>query len=125
MLGKAHRYLASAELLRREHDYDSAMSRLYYAMFYTAEALLLAHGQTFSSHRAVISAFAKVLVKGGHVPKEMHQWLHEAYNKRQLSDYEFLSGIGDAEVAYMQGKATEFVARATEILQQDGWLPEN
>ena len=115
MVDKARRYLASAELLRREGDYDSAVSRLYYAMFYLAEALLLAHGQTFSSHRAVISAFGKVLVQRGVVPKEMHQWLHEAFQKRQLSDYEFLSGIGDPEVAYMQAKATEFVAQATKI----------
>ncbi len=73
MYGQARRYLASAELLRREHDDDSAMSRRHYAMFYTAEAFLLAHGQTFASHREVISTFAKVLVKGGSVPKEMHQ----------------------------------------------------
>jgi uncharacterized protein (UPF0332 family) len=50
MLEKARRYVKSAEVLRREDDYDSAVSRLYYAMFYCAEALLLARGQSFSSH---------------------------------------------------------------------------
>ena len=38
MLDKARRYVNSAETLRREKDYDSAVSRLYYAMFYCAEA---------------------------------------------------------------------------------------
>jgi uncharacterized protein (UPF0332 family) len=33
MLAKAARYIESAESLRRERDYDSAISRLYYAMF--------------------------------------------------------------------------------------------
>jgi|UniRef100_A0A7V6DP63 uncharacterized protein (UPF0332 family) len=124
MLAKARRYLASAETLRREQDFDSAMSRLYYAMFYAAEALLLAQGHTFSSHRAVISAFGKLLVKKGIVPKELHQWLHEAFDKRQLSDYEFLTGIGDEEVAAMQPKAAQFLEQATRTLRQWGVLGE-
>lgn len=32
MLNKARRYLASADMLRTAEDYDSAISRLYYAM---------------------------------------------------------------------------------------------
>ncbi len=120
MLAKARRCLASAEILRQQQDFDSAMSRLYYAMFYAAEALLLARGQTFSSHRAVISAFGKLLVKTGELPPELHQWLIEAFDKRQLSDYEFLSGIGDPEVKAMQPKAAKFLEQAVAYLQQMG-----
>ena len=40
MLRKARRYVDSAEALATRQDYDSAVSRLYYAMFYCAEALL-------------------------------------------------------------------------------------
>ena len=119
MLAKARRYLASAETLRREQDFDSAMSRLYYAMFYAAEALLLAQGHTFSSHRAVISAFGKILVKEGIVPKELHQWLHEAFDKRQLSDYEFITGIGEEEVAVMQLKAAQFVEEIRSLFTEE------
>lgn len=74
MVQKARRYVDSAETLRLQRDYDSAISRLYYAMFYCAEALLLARGHTFSSHRAVISAFAQYFVKPNHLPKKLHQW---------------------------------------------------
>ena len=38
MLAKARRYLASTETLRREQDFDSAMSCLFYAMFCAAES---------------------------------------------------------------------------------------
>ena len=34
LLDKARRYVRSAELLRADGDYNSAISRLYYAMFY-------------------------------------------------------------------------------------------
>ena len=44
MLDKAERHVASAQLLHAQGDYNSAISRLYYAMFYCAEALLTAEG---------------------------------------------------------------------------------
>jgi hypothetical protein len=44
LLDKARRYIRSAELLRADGDYNSAISRLYYAMFYCAEAILFSKG---------------------------------------------------------------------------------
>jgi uncharacterized protein (UPF0332 family) len=55
LFDKARRYLRSAELLRSDGDHDSAASRLYYAMFYCAEALLFSRGLSNSSHRGVIA----------------------------------------------------------------------
>ena len=119
MLAKARRYLDSADLLRRAGDFDSAVSRLYYAMFYGAEALLLARGKTFSSHRAVVAAFGEHFTKSGLFPKEMHQWLHRAFTKRQVSDYEFLTGISEAEVADLQEKAEKFLQKTQAFLQNE------
>ena len=117
MLAKARRYLASAELLRQAGDFDSAVSRLYYSMFYGAEALLLSQEKTFSSHRAVIAAFGETFVKSGLLPKEMHHWLHRAFEKRQISDYEFMSGISETDVVDLQEKAAEFMKRTEAFLQ--------
>jgi uncharacterized protein (UPF0332 family) len=122
MMAKARRYLDSAEVLRQKEDHDSAISRLYYAMFYAAEALLLARGQTFSSHRAVISGLAQHLVKPGLLPKEMHQWLLEAFEKRQISDYEYLTGIGEADVLDLKDKAERFLLQAEAFLKKEGLL---
>jgi uncharacterized protein (UPF0332 family) len=82
MMAKARRYLDSAKLLSQAGDFDFAVSRLYYAMFYGAEALLLALGKAFSSHRAVMTAFGEHFIKSGLLPKEMHHWLHRAFEKR-------------------------------------------
>jgi len=122
MVEKARRYLNSAEMLRMEKDYDSAISRLYYAMFYCAEALLLAKGYSFSSHRAVLSAFAQHFVKTNFLPKDLHIWLHEAFEKRQISDYEFTTRAGDTEVSDMKIKTERFIARTEEILKREGYL---
>jgi uncharacterized protein (UPF0332 family) len=120
MLAKGRRYIESAEVLRIQQDYDSAISRLYYAMFYGAEALLLARGHAFSSHRAVVSAFSKLFVKPGLLSKELHQWLREAFDKRQISDYEFMTGMSDADVMEMKPKAEQFLKKAEEFLRNEG-----
>jgi uncharacterized protein (UPF0332 family) len=122
MLEKARRYVKSAEVLRREDDYDSAVSRLYYAMFYCAEALLLARGQSFSSHRAAISAFSQHFIKPGLLPQELHQWLRAAFAKRQVSDYEFKMTMDAADVAIMQTQSEQFLMQTEEFLRNEGHL---
>lgn len=47
LLERSRRYLKSAELLLEEGDYESSVSRTYYAMFYSVEALLLTRGFIF------------------------------------------------------------------------------
>ncbi len=89
-------------------------------MFYTAEALLFAHGQSFSSHRAVISAFAQMFIKTKRLPAELHQWLREGFEKRQVSDYEFMTSSSDAVVVEMQTRANEFVEQVVALLKQEG-----
>ena len=59
ILNKAQESLEDANLLLDEGYYDFAASRTYYAMYYTAEALLLARGLSFSSHAAVIANSGK------------------------------------------------------------------
>lgn len=59
LLQKAARFIQSAELLAKDGDFDSAISRLYYALFHIAQALLETVGLSFSSHRAVISAYGQ------------------------------------------------------------------
>lgn len=118
MLAKSQRYIESAELLRRHGDFDSAVSRLYYAMFYGAEALLLSIGKTFTSHRAVVSAFGENFIKSGLLPKEMHQWLHRAFEKRQISDYDYLTNITESEVRELQEKAESFLQKRISSLNE-------
>ena len=122
MLEKTRRYIKSAAVLQLEEDYDSAISRLYYAMFYCAEALLLAKGHSFSSHRAVISAFAQHYVKSGTLPQELHQWLRTAFAKRQISDYEFITALDASDVMSLKTQSEQFLAQTEAFLQREGHL---
>lgn len=123
LLQKAQRYLRSAELLRKDGDFASAASRLYYSMFYCAEALLLTKGLSFSTHGSVIAAFGQHFVKTGLLRSELHQWLQNAFDKRQVGDYEALPALNETDIIALHQQAEEFVSEAETYLQKEGWLP--
>lgn len=65
-LRKARESLQAAALLTHEGLHDFAVSRAYYAMFYSSAALLSHHGHSsFSRRSAVQSAFGRPLAKPG------------------------------------------------------------
>jgi uncharacterized protein (UPF0332 family) len=57
LLEKARNSLAAAKWLLEGAYPDFAASRVYYAMFYIAQAFLEGEGMAFSKHSAVIAAF--------------------------------------------------------------------
>lgn len=118
LLVKAHRYLNSAALLRAAGDYDSAASRLYYAMFYCAELLLLTKDVTRSSHQGVIAAFGHHLVKTGELPQEMHRCLLDGFSRRQLADYQPTLTMTEADVDDLALAPTQFIVNTEEHLNR-------
>jgi uncharacterized protein (UPF0332 family) len=108
LLAKARRYLRSADLLFRDGDYESCVSRTYYAMFYCAQAALLTRSLTFSSHKSVIAAFGEHFVKTGVFPKQMGRELNRAFEKRQLGDYEFTTVVSDEDARELLARGQEF-----------------
>lgn len=120
LLERAKRYIKSAAMLLEDGDYESAVSRAYYAMFFSAQAVLLTKSLSFSSHKGVISAFGEHFVKTDVLPKEMGRELNRAFEKRQIGDYEytFVISQGEAEEILRNGK--EFVEKITEYLKKEG-----
>jgi len=109
LIKKAQRYLKSAEILLRDKDFDSSVSRTYYAMFYCAEAVLLTKNLSFSSHKGVISAFGEHFVKTGVFPKELGRELNRAFEKRQIGDYEYTSLISNEEAKEILNSGRQFI----------------
>ena len=118
LLEKAHRYQQSAHLLLSAGDYDSAASRLYYAMFYCAEALLLSKDLRYTSHRGVISGFGEHLVKTGELPAETHRWLREAFDMRQEADYRSTSRVEEEDVRELDDRPRDFLTEVEKYLSR-------
>ena len=119
LLSKAEQFIHSARMLSKIGDYDSATSRTYYAMFYVAEALLDQLGLSYSSHKAVISAYGLHFAKTQRLDPHFHQELIKAFDKRQLGDYTTSSGLTKRDVDNLLVVATDFVNAARQ------WLATN
>lgn len=117
LIERARKYLKSSETLFKEGDYESSVSRTYYAMFYSTEAVLLTMNLSFSSHKAVLSAFGEHFIKPGTFPREMGKLLNMAFEKRQLGDYEFTFVISKEEAEEMLEKGKEFVKKITQHIK--------
>lgn len=110
LLKKSRDSLHAARLLLQEEMYDFSASRSYYAMFYAAQALLLTKELSFSKHSAVIAAFGRDFAKPEIVPVELHRYMIEAQENRNVGDY----GIGPG---ITQEEAREQIVRAEELIR--------
>lgn len=125
LLRKARRTVQSARLLLADGDYDGAVSRAYYAMFYVAEALLLLKGLTFSKHSAVISAFGKEFAKPGKMPVEFHRYLADAQEARNTGDYQVISYLTEEEAVQHITHANDLLELGEKLLREDSSASEH
>lgn len=86
---KSKRSLNAAKDLHAKGNYDFAISRVYYAMFYIAEALLLMKEKNYSSHSALIAGFFENYIRNGLLQRKFHSILSEAYGLREKVDYDW------------------------------------
>ena len=118
LIERAEKYLRSAEMLIKEGDYESSVSRTYYAMFYCTQAVLLTKHLSFSSHKGVLSAFGEHFIKTGIFPKDMGTELNRAFEKRQIGDYEHTFVFSKNEAYEVLKKGREFVDEITYYLKK-------
>ena len=117
LIKRAEKYLLSAKLLLEEGDYESSVSRSYYAMFYVAQAALLTKNQSYSSHKMVISSFGENFIKTNIFPKELGRELNRAFDKRQISDYNFTFVIDKSEAEQLLNEGEKFVSDVKNYLK--------
>jgi uncharacterized protein (UPF0332 family) len=110
LLSKAERSIVAASTLLQTGDTDFAASRAYYAMFYTAEALLLSRSLIFGKHTGVHAAFGKHFAKSAELDPKFHRWLLEAFTARIAGDY----GV---DVVLEAKEVEETIRRASAFLQ--------
>jgi uncharacterized protein (UPF0332 family) len=116
MFDKAQRSLEVARMLADQGHFDFSASRIYYAMFYTAEALLLHRGLSFSSHSAVIASYGKEFSKTGTLDPKFHKYLIAAQDYRSQGDYSYGPSVPQEDVQNAIRWAGEFIEAARNYL---------
>jgi uncharacterized protein (UPF0332 family) len=120
-LTRAHRVLKTRNLALADEDYITAVNRAYYAIFYSANALLTTKGLERSKHSGVIAAFRQHFVKTGVIEPEYSDFYGSVMENRHSGDYTLVSPNYDAAHLDLQ-RAKRLLARVERVLQEQGWI---
>jgi uncharacterized protein (UPF0332 family) len=94
-----------------------SMNRVYYAMFYAVQALLVSRKVSFSKHGQVKAYFNREMIKTGIFPTEMGRLYNKAFEYRQKFDYVDFSSPDREMVSEYLEKAMGFVRNIHEYLR--------
>ena len=110
------RLKASKTLLDADFIIDS-VNRSYYAIFYSARALVAKDNLDFSKHSAVISYFRKNYIKTGIFDTKLSAYIGDAFILRSDGDYTYFFNVekNDAEEQY--NNAVEFYETVKNFLE--------
>jgi len=84
---RAKESLDAAKLLSENNMLTSAMNRIYYAMFYAVQALLVLHDVSFSKHAQVKGYFNQEFINKGIFSIEIGKLYNKVFEYRQKFDY--------------------------------------
>ena len=121
-LNAAHEALAGCQYNIDGGYYAIAISRAYYAVFYSANALLVTKGLARGKHSGTISAFRQSFVKPGTIEPEYSDIYGSLMDDRHVSDYDMDAKIEPERAESDVQSAREFVVRIETYLQTEGWL---
>jgi uncharacterized protein (UPF0332 family) len=107
--------IVARELLAAAH-FDDAISRAYYAMFYSAKAALLTVGSDPRSHSGVVAQFSQHFVKTGKIDRQYNRILSQAMQAREASDYDPVIRSSLSEAKQTIADAEDFLVKVKELL---------
>lgn len=116
-LMRAKETLEDAEILFDNDRRFSTVNRVYYAMFYAVNGLLLTKGLNSSKHSGVLSLFNKEFVNKGIVDKELGRFYNEMFEFRQKADYKDLVKFEGRDVKLWIKKGVSFVGKINDLAE--------
>ncbi|MFB6213881.1 MAG: HEPN domain-containing protein [Candidatus Nanohaloarchaea archaeon] len=108
------RLTAARILLENDSNVDS-VSRVYYAMYHAAKALLKQKGSDPKTHSGISSELGKLFRE--EVGKKLTREFSRIQEKRERADYGEMKHIAKEEVQKDLETAETFIRRAREIVE--------
>lgn len=119
-LGKARRALAAADRLIEAGLFEDAASRLYYAAFHMASAVLLSVDVEVRTHAALQSLFAQHVVHAGLVAPDCSRRLATLFGVRQQADYNRHFTLDEAGAREERARAAALIGELEGVLRARG-----
>lgn len=117
LLEKADHALEVAKVLEQQGFIQDASSKIYYAMFYAAQALLKAENIEVVKHSAVESALGYHFAKTGRIDPKYHRLLINARKIREIVDYDIQEEMIDQTAVLKIEDGREFVSVVKGIIE--------
>lgn len=113
----AYKTVEAAKLLAKNGFWNSAVNRLYYAVFYAVSALLVSKEIFVSSHSGVKNQFSLNFIKSGVLDKKYGTLLAQLYDWRQKGDYDNLFDYDAASVEPLFEPVIEMICQIEKNIQ--------
>lgn len=120
-MDQARETVREAKILLAEDAWRGAASRAYYAMFYSALALMATRRLIASKHSGVIALFDREFVKKGLLPQALSRSFRLAFNLRQKYDYAEIVEPDQEGSGEKVEEAETFVTTVAEFLRSEGF----
>lgn len=120
LLRKAQKYLRSAAVLYELEDYDSAVSRAYFAMMYAAQALMKRQGVGLTAGQGLRSAFIERYVQTGTLPERAGTALEDGYKLMEIADFAHAFAVEAGHAEHILAEAEAFVNSVSPLADVPG-----
>jgi uncharacterized protein (UPF0332 family) len=117
-IDRALETLEEAKLLFNGEKYVGVINRIYYAMFYAINALLIIEGYSSNKHSGVISLFNKHFVKTGRVSKGAGRFFQEMFVSRSKGDYRDFKRFTKDEAKSAMDRCAKYLEELKEIVEK-------
>ncbi|MGB9442130.1 MAG: HEPN domain-containing protein [Desulfobacterales bacterium] len=97
-LEKSRTTIKKVEFLIDNNEYQLAVNRIYYGIYYSLSALAIKHQYSTSKHAQLIGWFNRTFVKTGAIEKEFSKMIRKAFENRMEGDYNVFADFSKEEV---------------------------
>ncbi len=116
-LEKAFETLADASLLAESGRWNSCIHRLYYASFYSVNALLLKNNFRTHTHNGCKSKFQHEFIKTGIIDKNFGKLYSDLFDWRQEGDYADFIDFDKETVIPLIAQVEEFIETINGLIK--------
>ena len=101
--------------------YSTTVNRAYYAVFYSANALLSSRGIFRKKHSSVMSEFRKEFIKTQEIDVEFSNFYGQLMDDRHAADYDLLHLTSKEEAKENYNLSIRFLEEVEQWLQKNYW----
>lgn len=107
--------LTDANALRQQGTERGAISRLYYACFHAAQAVLYEKGFIPKTHDVVKQLFGREIVITGEASRSDGEFLSDMYDRRRQADYD--QSFASMNVNALYARTESFVNDMADLIE--------